>query len=127
MNIVLWISQVLLAGLFILAGFSKTVQPMAELAVKMPWVATTPEWMVRLAGISEVLGALGVIIPAGMRIRPGLTPLAAAGLALVMTLAAVFHLVRGEFGYIPINLVLMALALFVAYARQRRFPISPRD
>jgi len=127
MNKVLWVSQVLLAGMFLLAGFTKSVQPMAELSENMLWVATTPEWMVRLAGVSEVLGALGVILPATMRIRPGLSPLAAAGLALVMMLAVVFHSVRGEFYALPINFVLMALALFVAYGRHTLVPITAKS
>ena len=127
MNVVLWVSQGLLAALFLVAGLTKSVQTMAEMSEKMLWVATTPEWVVRLAGISEVLGALGVIIPAVMRIRPALSPLAAACLALVMALALVFHLVRGEMYALPINLVLMALALFVAYGRFKLVPISPKS
>ena len=126
MNVVLWVSQGLLAALFLVAGLTKTVQTMAELSEKMLWVATTPEWVVRLAGVSEVLGALGVMLPAVMRIRPALSPLAAACLALVMALAMVFHIARGELYALPINLVLMALALFVAYGRQKLAPISPK-
>ena len=78
--------------------------------------------MPRLAGFSEILGAIGVILPAVTRIKPGLVPLAAGGLALVI----VFHLTRGEFGLMVGPLGWFALAAFVGNARLKLAPIAPR-
>src|SRR5438067_13293228 len=71
----LWIVQVLLALVFLFAGGVKLVVPFEELAAGMP--IALPEWFVRFIGVAEVLGALGLILPGLVRIRPGLTPLAA--------------------------------------------------
>lgn len=79
------------------------------------------------SGTAEILAAFGLILPAVTRIRPGLTPLAGAGLVLVMFGAAIFHLTRGEFINIATNLVLAALAGFVAYGRWRLSPIEPKE
>lgn len=125
MNVVLWIVQVLLALLFGFAGVTKTFTPIAELAQQMPWVADQPG-LIRFIGISELLGAIGLVLPAATRIKPGLTPLAAAGLAVIMVLAAGFHAMRGEWSSIGTNAVILALALFVVWGRTKRAPIAPR-
>lgn len=127
MNIFLWVLQVLLALFFIMVGFTKGFSPLAEMVARVPWVADTPSWVPRLAGISEILGGVGLILPAATKIKPMLTPLAAAMLGLVMFLAIIFHLVRGEFGTLPINLIALVLAGFVAYGRARLSPIAPRE
>src|SRR5687768_14640236 len=85
MTYVLWIVQGLLALLFLFAGGMKLVLPLE--ALQGPVVL--PGWFVRFIGVAEVLGALGVILPGLLHIRPGLTPLAAAGLALLMIGATV--------------------------------------
>jgi len=90
------------------------------------WPGDIPAWLVRFIGLAELAGGLGLILPALTRIQPQLTPLAGAGLALVMFLAAGFHLSRGEFGFIVPNIVLLALAAFVAYGRWQVAPIAPR-
>ncbi len=127
MNIALWIVQILLAFVFLMAGVTKTFTSIPELALQMAWVAEVNPWlMVRLPGIAEVAGALGLILPSLTRIQPKLTPLAAAGLALVMLLAAIFHLVLGDFGGIPPNIVLLLLSAFVAYGRWKLVPIAPK-
>lgn len=123
----LWTAQLLLGLAFIMAGSMKTTAPYADLASEAAWVTAVPEGLVRIIGISELLGGLGLILPAATRIKPYLTPLAGAGLALVMLLASGFHLSRGELGAIPINLVLGGLAAFVAWGRARRAPIAVRD
>jgi uncharacterized membrane protein YphA (DoxX/SURF4 family) len=128
MNIALWIVQILLAVAFGGAGFSKLVTPIPELVGMVgPWASEVPELMVRFIGLSEVAGALGLILPALTRIQPRLTWLAAGGLAVIMVLAAIFHLTRGEFGGIIPNIVLLALAAFVVYGRQTMAPITPRS
>jgi putative oxidoreductase len=117
LNVALWLVQVALAALFGVAGLMKLVQPIAALEPQMAWVGAVPPLMVRFIGLAELAGAIGVIVPAATGIRPALTPLAAAGLATIMVLAAAFHIVRGEFGALPINLVLGGLAALVAWGR----------
>src|SRR5687768_5295923 len=125
-NMALWIAQVPLALAFGMAGAMKSTAPMAELVNKMVWPGALPEVLVRFIGIAEFAGALGVILPAALRIYPKLTPLAAAGLATIQVLAVPFHLVRGEYMAMPINLSLAALAAFVAWGRYRKAPIASR-
>ncbi len=122
----LWVAQVLLALVFGAAGTLKTLTPAAELAQTMPWVAHVPDWLPRVAGISEVLGALGLILPSALRIKPVLTPIAAAGLVLVMVLAGALHASLGEFQALPANLTLAGLAAFVWWGRTKALPIDPR-
>jgi uncharacterized membrane protein YphA (DoxX/SURF4 family) len=85
-----------------------------------------PEVLVRFIGVAEVLGGLGLILPAATRILPWLTPVAAAGLALDMLLATFVHLVRGEVGLFGFPLLLGFLAALVAYGRWRVVPILAR-
>jgi hypothetical protein len=92
----------------------------------MPWTAEVGAGMVRFIGISELLGGLGLVLPSLTRIQPRLTALAALGLVVVMVLAAGFHVTRGEFQHVPMNLVLGGLAAFVAWGRAMKAPISPR-
>lgn len=126
MKYALWIAQILLAVAFLAAGFLKLVMPIDQLAQNMAWVVDVPVWLVRFTGLVEVLGALGLILPAATRIQPQWTPLAAAGLALVMLFAAAFHLVRNEAPMMLPNLVLLLLAAFVAYGRWNLRPIPSR-
>ncbi|MDP1822628.1 MAG: DoxX family protein [Archangium sp.] len=123
----LWAVQGLLGLAFVMAGQMKLFTGIPELAKMLPWASSVPEALVRFIGASELLGGLGLILPAATRIKPMLTPLAAAGLVLVMVLAAGFHATRGEFGALPINLVLGGLAGFVAWGRVKLAPIAPRS
>ena len=126
MKYALWIVQILLALAFVAAGFMKLTAPLDQLAQNMVWVSDVPVWLVRFIGLAELAGGLGLVLPALTRIQPQLTPLAGAGLALDMFLATVFHLIRGEFGFMVPTLVLLALAAFVAYGRWKLVPIAPR-
>jgi putative oxidoreductase len=126
LHIALWVFQVLLGAMFTMAGFGKTFTPLNELSGQMTWVTAVPEGLVRFIGVSELLGGLGLLLPSILRIKPVLTPLAAAGLAVIMVLAAIFHLTRGEFPGIGVNLVIAALALFVAWGRYKKAPIQAR-
>ncbi len=125
-HIALWVVQVLLALAFGMAGIMKATTPLAELAAKMPWVNTVPSSMVRFIGTSEFLGAVGLILPSVTRVKPNLTPIAGGGLVLVMILASVFHITRGEMGALPVNVVLGGLAAFVAWGRTKKAPIAPK-
>ena len=126
MNIMLWIVQVLLAVAFGSAGFMKTTMPIAELAQSLVWPGDIPPALVRFIGAAELLGAIGLLLPALTRIKPGLTPLAASGLGVIMLLASIFHITRGELIVMLFPLSLGALAVFVAWGRFRRAPIAAR-
>jgi uncharacterized membrane protein YphA (DoxX/SURF4 family) len=125
LHITLWIAQALLAGMFTMGGFMKTFTPIAELSVTMPWAKDIPG-LTRFIGISELLGGLGLILPAALRIAPRLTVLSACGLALIMVLALLFHISRGETSGITTNIVLGLLSVFIAWGRSTRAPIYPR-
>jgi uncharacterized membrane protein YphA (DoxX/SURF4 family) len=119
-NIVLWVAQGLLAVMFIMAGMMKASQPIAALAESLPWVTSTPIGLVRFIGISELFGGIGLLLPSVFRIKPLLTVWAALGLALVMVLAAGFHASRGEYSNIGMNIVLIGVALFIAWGRSKK-------
>lgn len=127
-NIGLWVAQIALAGFYGFAGFSKVSQPMDALAAMgMSYAVDYPELLTRFIGTAELLGAIGIILPALTRIMPGLTPLAALGFSVIQVLAIGLHAMRGETGQtLPINLVLLALSLFVLWGRTRKAPIAPR-
>src|SRR5437588_7534125 len=124
MNIAIWVVQILLALAFALAGIMKVTQPIAKLAKNMGFVEDFAPWIVRLIGSLEILGAIGLILPAVTGILPWLTPLAATGLVFTMIGALITHGRRGEYSQIGINVVLLLLALFVAYGRFVIVPIS---
>jgi len=124
MNVALWIVQGLLAALFLFAGGAKLVMSLDQMAGPV----ALPGWFLRFIGVAEVLGALGLILPGLLRIRSGLTPLAAAGLVIIMTGATVIGLVGGMVAVALMNVVVALLAAFVAYGRWRLEPFggSPR-
>ena len=123
MNIVLWILQVLLALLFLFAGGTKLV--MSAEALTQP---TTPNQVMlpvaflRFIGVCEFLGGLGLVLPGLLKTRQYLTPLAALGLAIIMIGAVVFTVVGGAIPVALVNLVIVLLLLFIAYARWRVVP-----
>ncbi len=123
MNIALWIVQGLLALVFGMTGMMKLTQPKAKLAAQMGYVEDFSQGSVRLIGALELLGAIGLILPALTGILPMLTPLAALGLVLTMIGAMLTHLRRKEYPMIAANLVLLLLALFVAYGRFVAYPL----
>lgn len=120
MNIVLWIVQGLLALLFLFAGGMKLVMPIDEMMKQMP--LPLPAWFVQFTGLVEVLGAIGLILPWLLRIRPGLTPVAAAGLVIVMIGAVAYTLAAGDIASASMPLVVGLLSAFVAYGRWRLAP-----
>lgn len=118
MTYALWIVQGLLAALFLFAGGTKLVLPLEKLAGPV----AMPGWFLRFIGVTEVLGAIGLILPGLLRIRPGLTPLAAVGLVIIMIGATVMTLMIGDVTSVLIPLVTGLLLLFVAYGRWRVVP-----
>ena len=116
----LWIVQGLLAALFLFAGGTKLILPLDVLmSMGSPNQIQLPGWFVRFIGVVEVLGALGLILPGLLRIRPGLTPLAAAGLVIIMIGATVLTLVADGVAPALIPLMVGLLSAFVAYGRWR--------
>jgi len=115
----LWIVQILLAALFAFAGGMKLVLPLDKLAGPVNLSGA----LIRFIGVVEVLGALGLILPAALRIKPWLTPLAAGGLVIVMIGAVAITLIGGDPFVAGISLVVGLLAAFVAYGRWRLAPI----
>jgi uncharacterized membrane protein YphA (DoxX/SURF4 family) len=117
MGIALWVVQVLVAAAFVVSGATKLSQPKEKLLKKWAWVEDFSQGSVRIIGVLEVLGAIGIVLPALTGIVPSLTPLAALGLVLTMIGAALTHLRRAEYGAIAVNAVLFILAALVAYGR----------
>ena len=118
MNVALWIVQGLLAALFLFAGGAKLVMS----ADQMAGPVALPVWFLRFIGVAEVLGALGLVLPGLLRVRPVLTPLAAAGLVIIMIGATVVMWAGGMVAVALMNLVVALLAAFVAYGRSRLTP-----
>jgi putative oxidoreductase len=123
MNKLLWGVQGLLAVAFFMGGGMKVVTPAAELAQQMNWVNHVPVMAVRVIGVLEVLGAIGLILPAALKIKPQLTPMAAAGLVLTMLGAIITHLVLNEPEQIVPGLILGSLASLVAWGRTKKVPL----
>lgn len=126
LHITLWIVQIVLALMFGMAGAMKATTPIAVLSKKMAWVESVPSGLVRFIGLCELAGAMGLILPAATRIKPGLTALAATGLLAIMVLAVPFHVSRGETKLIAAPVTLGLLAAFVAWGRLRKAVIAPR-
>ena len=124
MNIVLWVLQVLLAVAFFAHGWFFLTPP-AGMVEQMN--AAIPRGLQLFIAVAEILAAIGLILPALTRIQPWLVVWAAVGIVVVMVLAAGFHVVRGEISSAAVNLVLLAMAAFVAYMRHRVLPIPRRS
>jgi uncharacterized membrane protein YphA (DoxX/SURF4 family) len=123
MNIVLWILQVLLALAFLAHGWM-FLFPSPEIAALMN--ASLARWFQLFLGVAEVAAGLGLILPGLTRILPQLVAWAADGIAIIMVSATIWHFVRGEVSSGFITLVLLAMAVFVAYQRHVVRPIAPR-
>ncbi len=123
MNVALWVATVLLALVFLTTGVMKTFRYEQD-REKLQSIKGLPRGLVAFIGVCEILGALGLILPSATGILPWLTPLAAAGLCLVMVLATGFHLARHESSGIGLTLVLLLLAAFVAYGRVMLLPVA---
>lgn len=123
MKVTVWIVSALLALAFLFVGGMKLLAPAAEMAQNSQGV---PVVLLRIAGAAEVLGALGLILPAATRIAPLLTPLAASGLVAVMLGATITNLVIGAYSVAVQTVVLGLLAGFVAWARFTSHAVQPR-
>lgn len=125
MNMLLWIMQVLFGIYFITFGVIHFVLP-PGLPASMSWMYELSSGLHFFSGIAEILGGLGLILPGVTRIQTRLTPLAGAGIVVLMIGAIVWHMQRGEFQNIGLNLVLLAVAAWIAYGRWRLKPLTDR-
>jgi len=122
-NRTLWVVQILLALLFLFAGGAKLVLPVAEMTKQI----ALPGAFLRFIAVVEILGAAGLVLPGAFKIRTGLTPLAAAGLVIIMIGATVITLRTGAVAMAMFPLVVGMLAAFVAYGRWSLAPLTAAD
>ncbi|MFK8006405.1 MAG: DoxX family protein [Saprospiraceae bacterium] len=122
MNIGLWIAQVLVAFMLLWGAYAKLLMPAEELALMMPWTSDNPS-LAMFTGIVDLLGGLGLILPALLKIQPKLTIYAAYGTVALMIAGSIFHGSRGEFEMIGMNVVVLLIALFIAWGRKNKAPI----
>lgn len=111
----LWIVQGLLAALFLLAGVPKLVMSAGQMAAPGPIQVPVP--FIRFIGVCEILGAIGMVLPGLTRIRPGLTPLGAGGLVIIMIGATVINMVNGMAAFAMPAAVLGLMAAYVVWGR----------
>lgn len=116
MSVFLWIVQAILAAIFAMSGLAKAIQPMDKLTGKYPWTQDFSPAAVRSIGVLELLGAIGLIVPAATEIAPVLTPIASTGLAIMMVLATTVHLRRKEPG-LAVTATLFTLTALVTWER----------
>ena len=119
LHIALWIAQIVLA-ILLLSGFIMKFLPIEKISVMMPWTGQVPELVVRLLGVIDLLGAVGLILPALLRIKPQLTSWAALGIIALMLCAIIFHISRGEVSVIGINVFSIIIAVFIVWGRFRK-------
>jgi uncharacterized membrane protein YphA (DoxX/SURF4 family) len=118
MNMALWIVAIVLAVAFLGSGLMKQFVPKDKLVTSgQGWAQDYSQTSIRLIGLVEILGAIGLVLPALTHIAPILVPLAAIGLILVMAGAAVVHARRNEPTNVIVNVVLLALAAFLVWGR----------
>ena len=121
-NSVLWVFQILVALVFLATGIPKVMLPKEKLERRMGWVKEAPVSTVKIVGVLEILGAVGLILPAVTGILPWLTPLAATGLTLTMIGAIATHVRQVEYSRMWLPISLLFLAVFIAYGR---FVVAP--
>jgi len=118
LNVLLWVLQVLLAMLFMFAGVMKFVMPIEEMTKQI----ALPGWFLHFIGVAEIFGAIGLVLPGILRIRTGLTPLAAAALVVIMIGATAVNLKIGQRGAALTTVIVGLLLVFVAHNRRRMAP-----
>jgi putative oxidoreductase len=126
LRIVLWILQVLVGVSFIAIGAMKIFTPIEQMVAQgATWAANMP-WLLRFIGVAELSGGLGLILPAATRIKPILTPIAAAALCVVMLLAIGVHVTGNDLAHSPPAFTFLILSAIIAWGRFKKAPIAPR-
>jgi len=126
LHIALWSAQVLLAASMLWGATMKLFTPIEELSNMWPWVAQVSPAFLHFTAIVDLLGALGLILPALLRIQPKLTPIAAVAVVALVISAAVFHIQRGEASQIGANVAFAFVAIFIAWGRLTKAPITAK-
>lgn len=126
LNISLWIAQILLASTLLFGGATKLFRPIEDVSTMWPWTGQIPIELVEFTGIIDLLGAVGLILPALFRIKPILTPAAAIGTIILMICASIFHISRGETSQIVPNIIFAFIGVFIAWGRLKNIPISEK-
>lgn len=125
----MWFAQWILAYIYGSSGIALTSQPILALAMMgARYAIDYPELFTRLVGVVQILGAVGIVLPALTRIAPALTPAAALCLSVMQLAAIAFLASRGELGSsAPANAMLLCLSLLVLWGRTAKVPIPPRS
>ncbi|SRR5690606_8451611 len=119
-NIILWIAQGLLALTFVWAGFMKIFKPED---LPFAWVKGNAN-LVLFTGVFDLLAGIGIMFPTLLRVKTKLTIFAAYGIIVLMIAASIFHISRGEAKDIGFNIFMLLIAIFVAWGRQKKAPIT---
>lgn len=127
MNSILWSAQILLATCFIWAGTFKLLYPIEKLSAMWPWTSQVSPALVFFTGIIDSLGAIGLILPSLLCIKPVLTPITAIAIIVLMTVAVIFHIVRGEAAGIGPNIAFALIATFIAWGRLSKAPLKSNE
>jgi ABC-type uncharacterized transport system permease subunit len=118
MNTTLWILQSIIAFAFMFSGVNKSIFSEQKLVASgQTGVEGLPLRLIRFIGISEIFGAIGIIVPLLVNILPVLTIVSAICFALIMILAARIHYKRHEYKNVFINTIIFFICLFIAYGR----------
>lgn len=126
LNVLLWIAQGLIALTLIWAAYAKLLQPIEETAKMLPWALDNPK-LLTFTGIIDLLGGIGIILPAALKIQPKLSVYAAYGTIVLMIAASIFHVSRGESSLIGMNIFFFMLAVFVVWGRTKKAPVLPKQ
>jgi putative oxidoreductase len=125
LNIALWVAQALISLALVWGAYAKLLQPIEETAKMLPW-ALENQGLLKFTGIVDLLGGLGIVLPAALRIQPRLTVFAAYGIIVLMVLGSIFHVSRGEAPLIGMNIFILLIAVFIAWGRIKKAPIKAK-
>ena len=123
LNITLWIVQAVLAASFFWGACMKLFMPVNELSAMWPWAGQIPRVLVKITGIVDLTGAIGLIVPSLLRIKPVLTPISAIAIIALMICASLFHIARDETSQIGANIIFAMMAAFIAWGRLKKAPV----
>lgn len=124
-TIILWTAQGILAVSFTWAAAMKLFQPAGKLAEMWVWTADHPG-LVKITGLLDLLAGIGLVLPALLRVYPKLTIYTAYSIIALMAAASIFHIVRGETSQIGVNIFFALIAIFIAWGRQKKTPITTK-
>lgn len=115
----LWIAQSILA-ILLLSGAAMKFMPVEKISVMMPWTGQVPVFLLRILGVVDLLGAMGLLLPGLLHIKPVLLIWASAGISILMLSAIVFHISRGEANVIGFNSICLVMAIFITMGRKKK-------